>query len=181
VLLEGPLFSSASVLRHRWNAGEVFPESEIAMTEYRREVRELQNALDLLSPSESYLVEKSLDELMAAQRMFIRRMLGRARLEQRLPAHELNALEYLFERWSTQGIGDFQVYSAAVKLVFIRHLERLPETVSRPPDMLSEYPAISDIIHASAVAAPSHGEGTPVQGPGPTRVRRSEYEDLAVA
>ena len=128
------------------------------MTEYRREVRELQNTLDLLSPSESYLVETSLDELMAAQRMFIRRMLKRARLEERLPVHELKTLGHPFERWSTQGIGDFQVYSAAVKLLFIRHLERLPETVSGLGGMLSEYPAISGIIHASAARAPSHGE-----------------------
>lgn len=127
------------------------------MIQYRREVKQLQNTLDLLSPSESYLVERSLDELMGAHRMFIRRMSKRARLEERLPVHELNGLGHLLERWSTQGIGDFQVHNAAAKLVSIRHLERLPETAPALGDMLSEYPAISDIIHAGAVTAPSHG------------------------
>ena len=122
------------------------------MIEFRREVSQVQRALQMLLYSEVRHLERALNELTPTQRRFITEALATARAEGRLPSNVAQTLEYLQERWNTHGL--------AVKLAFIERIERLSESRSWPGDVRSQYPALKALAREKVMtktAPPTRG------------------------
>jgi hypothetical protein len=117
---------------------------EKRMAAFVAEVNELYQTLQRLPFSDVRALEKSLDDRETAQRGLVRDTLQQARIEGRLPIHELNLLEYLVERWDS--------YNLPLKLAITARLARIFDTVAWPEDMLSAYPAVNTIVRRDALS-----------------------------